>query len=137
VVISRQAASGSCSAWATRSAAIERRVRGVVGDDRDLGRAGLGVGADGAEQQPLGRRDVDVARAGDDIRGRAVRRAVGEHGDRLGAAGRVHLGDAEQRARGQHGRMRQAAVPGGGEATAISPTPATWAGMTFITTEDG
>jgi hypothetical protein len=30
-------------------------VRGVVGDDRDLGRAGLGVGADRAHQQPLGR----------------------------------------------------------------------------------
>ncbi len=35
--------------------------------DGDLGRAGLGVDADGALDVPLGRGDVDVARAGDDV----------------------------------------------------------------------
>ena len=40
-----------------------RRVGGVVGEDRDLGRAGLGVDAHGALEQPLGGDGVDVARA--------------------------------------------------------------------------
>ena len=39
------------------------RVSRRVGEDRDLRRAGLGVDADHAAHQPLGRRDVDVARA--------------------------------------------------------------------------
>ena len=43
------------------------RVGGVVGQDGDLGRAGLGVDADHAAQQPLGRGDLDVARAGDHV----------------------------------------------------------------------
>ena len=37
------------------------RVGGGVGQDRDLGRAGLGVDADDALEQPLGGDDVDVA----------------------------------------------------------------------------
>ena len=86
----------------------EFRIRGVVGDDRDLGRAGLGVGADRAEQQPLGRGHVDVARAGDGVHGGTVGRAVPEHGDGLGPAGGVDLLDAEQRARSEHGRAGQA-----------------------------
>ena len=85
-------------------------VGGVVGDDRHLRRAGFAIGADHAAEHALGRGHVDVARAGDDVGRRAVLRAVGEHGQRLRAAGRVHLGHAEQRARGQHGRVRQAAV---------------------------
>ena len=65
--------------------------------------------------------------------------AVGEHRDRLGAADRVHLVDAEQRAGGEDRRVRQAAElrAAAGEATASEPTPATWAGTTFITTLDG
>jgi len=86
------------------------QVGGVVGDDRHLGRAGLAVGTDHAAEHALGRGHVDVARAGDDVGRRAVFRAVGEHGQRLRTADRVHLGHAEQRARGEHGRMRQAAV---------------------------
>jgi hypothetical protein len=85
-------------------------IRGVVGDDRYLGGAVLAVGAHHAAQHPLGRGHVDVARPGDDVGGRAVPGAVGEHRQRLRPAGRVHLAHAEQRARGQHGRVRQAAV---------------------------
>ncbi len=88
----------------------EPRVGGVVGDDRDLGRARLGVHPDGPGQQPLGGGHVGVAWAGDHIHRGAVGGAVGEHGDRLGAADRVHLLDAEQRAGGQDGRCGQAAV---------------------------
>ena len=92
----------------------EPRVGGVVGDDRDLGRARLGVHSDGAGQQPLGRGHVGVARPGDHVHRSAVGGAVGEHGDCLGAACRVHFFDAEQRAGGQDGRCGQAtAVPAG------------------------
>ncbi len=89
------------------------RVGGQVGEDGDLGGPGLGVDADPALEQPLGRDHVDVARPGDHVHraaaGLAGTRAVGEHRDRLGAADRVDLLHAEQRARGQHGRVRQAA----------------------------
>ncbi len=81
---------------------------GVVGQDADLGRAGLGVDAAAALHQALGRGDVDVARAGDDVDRAAVLRAVREHRDGLRAADRPHLVDAEQRARRQHDRVRQA-----------------------------
>ena len=57
---------------------------------------------------------------------------------RLRAADRVHLADAEQRAGGQHRRVRQAAVVGLRRRRHRDlATPATWAGMTFITTDDG
>ena len=39
------------------------RIGGVVGQDRDLGGAGLGVDADLRTADPLGGGDVDVARA--------------------------------------------------------------------------
>ena len=86
------------------------RVGGVVGEDRDLGRAGLGVDADHAAQQPLRRGHVDVARAGDQVDRRArpaapyANIAIG-----LGAADGVHLVDAEQGARGQDRGVRPAA----------------------------
>ena len=85
-----------------------RRVGGVVGEDRDLGRPGLGVDADLALEQPLGGDRVDVARAGDQVDLGAGADAVREHGDRLGAADGVHLVDAEQRARGQDRRVHLA-----------------------------
>ncbi len=85
------------------------RVGGGVGEDRDLGRAGLGVDADHALEQALRGGDVDVAGAGDQDGRAALLGAVGEHRDRLRAAGRVHLVDAEQRAGRQDRRVRQPA----------------------------
>ena len=85
------------------------RVGGGVGEDRDLGRAGLGVDADHALEQAFGGGDVDVAGAGDEVDRSALLGAVGEHRDRLRAARGVHLVDAEQRARGEDGRVRQPA----------------------------
>ncbi len=82
--------------------------RGVVGEDADLGRAGLGVDAAAALHQPLGSRDVDVARAGDDVDRRAPLDAVRQHRHGLRPADGPHLVDAEQRARRQHDRVRQA-----------------------------
>jgi alkylation response protein AidB-like acyl-CoA dehydrogenase len=58
--------------------------------------AGLGVDADDAAQQPLGRRHVDVAGTGDHVDRLAGARAVAEDGHGLGAADGVDLGDAQQ-----------------------------------------
>ena len=87
-----------------------RRVGGVVGEDRDLGRTGLRVDADTSLEQALGRDRVDVAGAGDQVDPLALPRAVGEHRDRLRPADGVHLVDAEQRAGGQDRRLGEAAV---------------------------
>ena len=91
------------------------RVGGFVGDDRDLGRPGLGVDRDGAAQQPLGGGDVDVAGTGDHVdrldHGAVhVDRAEREQRDALRTAGRVDLVDAEQRAGRQHVAVRPAVV---------------------------
>ena len=87
-----------------------RRVRGLVGEDQDLGGPGLGVDADLALEQPLRGDRPDRARPGHEVDPRAGADAVGEHRDGLGAADGVHLLDAEQRARGQDRRVRQAGV---------------------------
>ncbi len=85
------------------------RVGAAVGEDRDLGGTGLGVDADAALEETLGGGDVDVAGPGDEVHGRAVLGAVREHRDGLGAAGGVHLVDAEEGAGGEDRRVRQAA----------------------------
>jgi hypothetical protein len=95
------------------------RVRGVVGEDRDLRGAGLGVDAHGPADEPLRGRDEDVPRAGDDVDGLAQRlavlgltagRPVGEHPDGLATAGGVDLVDAEQCACREDRRVRQPTV---------------------------
>ena len=68
----------------------------AVGDDQDLGRAGDQVDADRAEDQPLGRGDVGIARSHDLGDRRDGGGAVGQRGDRLGAADPVDLVDAGQ-----------------------------------------
>ena len=89
------------------------RVGGVVGQDRDLGGAGLGVDADLRAADPLGGGDVDVARPGDHVdrsqfRSVGVGSAVRQQSDGLSAADGPHLIDAEQAGGGQDGGMRQA-----------------------------
>ena len=49
-----------------------RRIGVRVGQDADLGRAGLGVDPAAALDQPLRGRDVDVARPGDEVDRRAA-----------------------------------------------------------------
>ena len=107
VVTSTAAAIGSCSAWLSRSdatyagsAVSSARIAISVGP-------GLGVDADDALEQPLGRDGVDVAGTGHQVDLAARAGAVGEHRDRLGAADGVHLVDAEQRAGRQDRRVRQ------------------------------
>ena len=113
-------------------------VGGAVGDDADLGGPVLPVDAAGALEDSLGGGHVHVARAGDHVDGRALVGAVGEHRQGLGAAGRVYLGDAEQRAGGEHRGVRQPAEfllrrasDGDG------PDVGGLGGTTFITTDDG
>ena len=92
----------------------EARVGGPIGDHEDLGRAGLGVDAHDPAHQPLGRGDVDVAGARDQIdRVEAERRhAVGERADRAGAAHRVDLVDAEDAGGAQDRRVHAPVVLG-------------------------
>jgi hypothetical protein len=67
----------SCSAWASRSAAIQSGSLSSVGDDQHFRRAGDHVDADRAEDLALGGRDIGVARPDD----------LGHRPDRLGAVG--------------------------------------------------
>ena len=119
-------------------------IGGVVGEDGDLRRAGLGVDADLRAADPLGGGDVDVARAGDHVDRRqlgavGVGAAVGEQRDGLRAADRPYLVDAEHAGGGQDRRVRQPAErrPAAGWRSPASPRPAICAGTTFITTLDG
>ena len=92
------------------------RVGGGVGQDRDLGRAGLGVDTDLRAADPLGCRHVDIARPGDHV-DRCEFGAVGigatESQERhaLRAAHRPHLVHAQQFCRRQNGGVRQATEP--------------------------
>ena len=63
--------------------------------------------------------------------------AVGERGDRLGAADRVDLVDPAERRGGEDRRVRAGRPGPGGEATATRSTPATRAGIAHITTLEG
>ncbi len=81
----------------------------AVADDQDLRRAGDHVDADGAEHQPLGGGDVDVARADDLVdRGHGLG-AVGERRDRLRAADREHAVHAGDVGRREHQLVERAA----------------------------
>ena len=89
-------------------------VRGVIGEDGDLGRAGLRVDADLRTADPLGRRDVDVSRSGDHVDRRqfgavGVGAAVCQQRDRLRTADSPYLVDTQQPRRGEDRRVRQAA----------------------------
>ena len=64
--------------------------------------------------------------------------AVGEHRDRASTSGGIHLVDAEQRSRrrGSVGCGRPPCSRCAGLASASDRTPATWAGTTFISTDE-
>ena len=69
-------------------------IRRLVGEDQHLGRPGDHVDADLAEHQPLGRRDIGIARPDDLGDRRDGFGAVGQRGDRLRAADAINLVDA-------------------------------------------
>ena len=130
MVSSIDSLSGPCSAWARRSAAHAAAVGGVVGDDEHLARAGGEVDRDVARDEQLCLGHPGVPRADDPVDRGDRLGAVGEGGDRLRAADRVELVDAEFPA------TASVASEGRGVATAIRRTPATLAGTAVITRDE-
>ena len=102
-------AASSCSACASRSAAIQRGLARAVGDDDDFGRAGDQVDPHLPEHAPLGGGDIGVAGADDLEDRRDRRRAIGQRRDRLRAADPVDFVDAGDARRRQHQRIDHAA----------------------------
>ena len=84
-----------------------------------------------ARDERLGRRHVPAARPDDLVHARHGRGAVGERGDRVGAADLKDPGDARLDGRRQHRRPRR------GQATITSGTPAARAGMAVISSDEG
>ena len=118
-------AEASCSAWASRSAAIQSGSLSAVGHHQHLRRAGDHVDADRAEHLALGRRDIGIA-GPDDLGDRADRLgAIGERRDRLGAADPVDLVDAGEIGGDQHQRVDHAR-PAPAPPSRCARTPATW-----------
>ena len=104
-VIRIDCAAASCSACASRSAAIQSGSLPRVGDDQHFRRAGDHVDADGAEHLALGGGDIGIARP-DDLGDRPDRLgAVGKRGDRLRAADPVDLRHAGDVGGDQHQRV--------------------------------
>ena len=111
-------------------------IRARVGDDEDLGDAGDHVDADRAEHAPLRRGDIGVAGTADLVDRRDRRGAVRERRDRLRAADRRRRATTPARcAAASTSGLRT--PPGVGTTMTISATPATCAGIAFISTDDG
>ena len=108
----------------------------AVADHQDLGRPGHHVDADRAEHAALRRGDVGVARADDLVDRGNGRGAVGERADRLRAADREHAVDAGELRGRKHQRV-PLAVAASARTMTSSPTPATFAGSAFISTDEG
>ena len=110
-----------------------------VGEDHPLGRAGGQVDADLAADLELGGGHPGVAGADDPVdRVEAgVRQPVREGADRLGAAGDDERLDPEQAGGAEQDRVDGAVAVGRADATTIRPTPATRAGTTVMTSDDG
>ncbi|SLC69526.1 Uncharacterised protein [Mycobacteroides abscessus subsp. massiliense] len=90
------------------------RIGGLVGENRDLGGAGLRVDAHQRSAQPLGSGHIDVSGPGDhvdrcELCPIGIGAAVRQQRHALCAADRPDLFDTEQPRRRQNGRMRQTA----------------------------
>ena len=98
----------SCSACASRSAAIQPALPVSIGDHQHFRGAGDHVDADLAEHQPLGGGDIGIAGADDLGHRRDGRGAIGQRRHRLRAADAVDFGDAAEMRRRQHQRIELA-----------------------------
>ncbi len=87
VVTSTGRASGSCSAWARRSAATTSGSAVAVGENHELGRARQHVDADVARHHLLGRGDPAIAGPYHHVAGWRAADAVGQGRDGVSAAG--------------------------------------------------
>src|SRR5581483_9652185 len=90
----------------------ELRVRALVGDDEDLGRAGEQIDADAPEELPLRLGDVCVAGADDHVDRLDVVAAEHEQRERLDAADAEDVVGARGRHRVEHRRVDAAPLPG-------------------------
>ena len=72
-----------------------------------------------------------------DRRDAGSRQPVRQRADRLGAPGDDEGIDLEEAGSPEQDRVGHGRRPSAGEATTISPTPATWAGTTVMTSDDG
>ena len=125
----------SCSAWLRRSAAIQSGIVAAIGDHQDFRRAGDGVDADLAEDFALGGGDIGIAGADNLVHRGDGLGAIGQGGDGLGPADAVDFGDAGAAAAASTSGL--ILPPLAGVTITMRFTPATWAGMAFISTEDG
>jgi hypothetical protein len=119
-------------------------VRGVVGDDRDLGRAGVALGADAAlgDQLLLGERDVEVAGADDLVaagptRCRRPRRRSPARRRPRRPCRRPAAWPRQDGRVGPAGAVAVGVTPVGGVHSTISSTPAIWAGTAVMIALDG
>ena len=126
-----------CSAWASRSAASQSARPARVGHDQHLARPGEAVDAHLAHDLALGLGDVGVARPDDHVAARHHRRAEGHGGDGLGAADRVQVVDAEQRAGGGDARGDAAARRAAASRPRCARRRRPAAGIAVISTDDG
>ena len=126
----------SCSAWLSRSSAIQSGSLSRVGDDEDLGRPGDHVDADAPEDPALGGGDKGVAGAGDLVDRRDGFGAVGQRRNRLRAADAVDRSSTPGESGGEQDQRVHLAVRG--RAADDQPLdPGDRAGMAFISTEEG
>ena len=104
-VIRIDCALSSCSACASRSAAIQEALPLSSAIDQHFGGTGDHVDADLAEHQPLGGGDIGIA-GPDDLGDRRNRcGAIGERGHRLRAADAIDFADATKLRGGEHQRI--------------------------------
>ena len=82
-VISSAVARGSCSAWASRSAATSGGIRGIIGDEQRLGGAIEAVDAHVAIDQFFGQGDKQATGTDDLVHARDALGTIGQRGDRL------------------------------------------------------
>ena len=113
-----------------------RRIAGFIGDDSDFAGPGRHVDVDSPVDHALRSLNVRVAGTDDLVDARNGFRSVGQRCDRLGAADAIDLVQIPS-------RSSAAATSGfsssalGGVTTTIRSTPATCAGIAFISTEEG
>ena len=114
-------------------------VGGRGGQDHPLRGSGRQVDADLAADLDLGRGHPGVAGADDAVDGREarVREAIGEGADRLRAAGDDERIDLEEAGRAEQDRVACGRRDRPGRRRRSTSTPATRAGTTVITSEDG
>lgn len=114
------------------------RIRTIVGQHDNFARPGNAVDIYGAEHIPLGQSYINVARPDDLVRGSDRLRPISERSYGLSSAHAVDFADAASAAATRIcGLMPTAPAVAGGVTITISGTPATCAGMAFISTEEG